>query len=165
MHFSNYQCRQNRDNKMTPNILPEPDLMDECANQEAPSISSNFKLIGLEEDKENTVSSGYVSEATHTLPTQQESTTGWTPFKRSLESTPKKSVNFDESIFPPALKKTHAAESPAPPSRQVFRELTQETLTQKELGGRPSLKRAVTLPNAAQSLKTVRLLLHVFYYF
>nr|CUU98538.1 hypothetical transcript [Hymenolepis microstoma] len=139
--------RQSRRNEYMAQFHPEPELMDECANQEAPIVSNAFQFMGTA-DKENTVSSGYLSGASSTQQFYGE------PFIHdtlehmdiSYPTPSKRNVGFTDEILPPALKRLKRLDSSSS-RRQVLREVQMADVSMEDINApRPSLTRSVTVP-------------------
>lgn len=149
--------RQNRRNECMAKYHPEPELMDECANQEAPPIPNAFQFMRTT-DQENTVSSGYVSGASSNQPFYGEPFIHYAlePMEVTYPTPSKRNVCFSDKILPPALKRLKRWDSPNP-NRQVLREIQVADTSMEEINvPRPSLMRSATVPFPSPML-TVRL--------
>ncbi|VDL18710.1 unnamed protein product [Hymenolepis diminuta] len=139
--------RQNRRNECMAKYYPEPELMDECANQEAPPIPNAFKFMRTT-DQENTVSSGYVSGASSNQPFYGEPFIHYAlePMEVTYPTPSKRNVRFSDKILSPALKRLKRWDSPNP-NRQVLREIQVADTSMEEINvPRPSLMRSATVP-------------------
>ncbi|VDN95923.1 unnamed protein product [Rodentolepis nana] len=137
--------RQNRRDEYMAQFHPEPELMDECANQEAPIISNAFQFMGTI-DKENTVSSGYFSGASTNPQFYGESFIHDTleHMGVSYPTPSKRNVRFTNEVLPPALKKSKRLHSS---KRRAFQEIQAADVSMEEVNvPRPSLTRSVTVP-------------------